>query len=69
MKLNSSKTKTIIVSLSSTINPQLTSLTLDGTVLLESADHVIVGVTFDDKMAFESTFALFPELQLRGLVL
>ena len=52
-KLNASKTKTMIVSRTRTVHPQLTPLTLDGTVLKESADHVILGVTFDDKMTFE----------------
>ena len=47
------QTKTMIVSSSSTIHPQLTPLTLDGTVLKESADLVILGVTFDAKMTFE----------------
>ena len=53
MKLNASKTKTMIVSGSCTVHPQLTPLTLDGTVLKESADLVILGVTFDAKMTFE----------------
>ena len=53
MKLNSSKNKTMIVSRSRTIRPQLTPMTLDGTVLKESADLVILGVTFDAKMTFE----------------
>ena len=53
MKLNASKTKTMIVSRSRTVHPQLTPLTLDGTVLGESADLVILGVTFDAKMTFE----------------
>ena len=53
MKLNASKTKTMIVSSSSTVHPQLTPLTRDGTVLKESADHFILGVTFDAKMTFE----------------
>ena len=53
MKLNASKTKTMLVSRSSTVHPQLTPLTLDGTVLKESADLVILGVTFDAKMTFE----------------
>ena len=35
------------------VHPQLTSLTLDGPVLGESADLVILGVTFDAKMTFE----------------
>ena len=43
MKLNVIKTKTIIVSRSRTVHPQLTPLTLDGTVLKESADLVILG--------------------------
>ena len=53
MKLNASKTKTMIVSRSSTGHPQLTPVTLDGTVLKESADFVILGVMFDAKMTFE----------------
>ena len=53
MKLNSSKTKTLIVSRSRTVHPLLTPLTLDGTVVKESADLVILGVTFDAKMTFE----------------
>ena len=52
MKLNASKTKTMIVSKSRTVHPQLTPLTLDGTVL-ECADLVILGVTFDAKITFE----------------
>ena len=53
MKLNASKTKTMIVSRSSSVHPQLTRLTQDGTVLGECADLVILGVTFDAKMTFE----------------
>ena len=53
MKLNASKTKTMIVSRSRTVHPQLTPMTLDGTVLKESADLVILGVTFVAKMTFE----------------
>ena len=53
MKLNASKTKTMIVSRSRTVHPQLTPLTLDGTVLKESSDLVILGVKFDAKMTFE----------------
>ena len=40
----------LIVSRSRKVHPQLTPLTLDGTVLKESADLVILGVTFDAKM-------------------
>ena len=53
MKLNASKTKTMIVPSSRRVYPQLTPLTLDGTVLKESADLVILGVTFDAKITFE----------------
>ena len=69
MKLNASKTKTIIVSRSCTVHPLLTPLTLDGIVLKESADLVILGVTFDAKMTHDKHFTLFPVLQLKGLVL
>ena len=51
MKLNAGKTKTIIVSTSRTVHPQLTPLTLDGTVLKEAADLVILGG--DAMMTFE----------------
>ena len=37
MKLNASKTKTMIVSRSRAVHPQLTPVTLDGTMLKESA--------------------------------
>ena len=53
MKLDASKTKTMIVSRSHTVHPQLTPLTLDGIMLKESADLLIFGVTFNDKMTFE----------------
>ena len=53
MKLNESKTKTLIVSSSRTVHPLLTPLTLDVTVLKESADLVILGVALDAKMTFE----------------
>ena len=53
MKLNASKTKTMIVSRSRTVHPQLTPLTLDGIVLKKSADLVTLGVKFDAKMTFE----------------
>ena len=46
----------MIVSRSRTVNPQLTPLTLNGTVLKESADVVILRVTFDAKMTFEKHF-------------
>ena len=53
MKLNASKTKTMIVSRSHTMHPQLPPLTIGGTVLKESDDHVILSVIFDLKMSFE----------------
>ena len=53
MKLNVSKTKTVIVSRSHTMHPQSSPLTIGGTVLKESDDLVIFGVTFDSKMTFE----------------
>ena len=53
MKLNASKTKTMIVSRSRTINSQFHALTIGGTMLKESDDLVILGVTFDSKMTFE----------------
>ena len=46
MKLNASKTKTMIVSRSCTMHPQSPPLTIGGTVLKESDDHVIFGATF-----------------------
>ena len=47
MKLYASKTKTMIVSMSRTMHPQSPPLTITGTVLMESDDLVILGVTFD----------------------
>ena len=47
MKLNASKTKTMIVSRSSTMHAESPALTIGGTVLKESDDLVILGVTFD----------------------
>ena len=53
MKLNVSKTKTMIVSRSHTMHPQSPPLTIGGTVPKESDDLVIFGVTFDSKITFE----------------
>ena len=47
MKLNASKTKTMIVLMSRTMHPQSPPLTIGGTVLKESDDLVIFRVTFD----------------------
>ena len=58
MKLDARKTKTMIVCRSRTVHPQSTPLALDGTLLKESAALA----------CYTSTFALFPVLQLRGLV-
>ena len=52
MKLNASKTNTMIVSRSRTMHPQLPLLT----VQKESDDLDILGVTFDFKMTFEKHF-------------
>ena len=43
----------MIVSRSHIMHPQSPSLTIGGTVLKESDDIVILGVTFDSKMTFE----------------
>ena len=53
MKLNASKTKTMLVSRSRTMHPKSPPLTIGGTVLKESDDLVLLGVTFDFKMTFE----------------
>ena len=53
MKLNASKTKTIIVSRSRTMHPQSPPLTIDGTVLKKYYDLVILGVAFDSKLTNE----------------
>ena len=45
MKLNAYMTKTMIVSRSLTVHPQSPPLTIGGTVLKESDDLVILGVT------------------------
>ena len=53
MKLNASKTKTMIVSRFRTIHPQSPPITIGGTVLKESDDLIILGVRFDSKVTFE----------------
>ena len=52
MKLKASKTKTMIVSRSRTMHQQSPPLIIGGTVLKESDNLVILGVTFDSKMTF-----------------
>ena len=54
MKLNASKSKTMIVSRSRTMYPQSPPLTIVRTVLKESDDLVILEVTFDSKLTFEN---------------
>ena len=58
MKLNASKAKTIIVSMSRTMHPQSPPLTIDRTVLKESDDLVILEVTFDSKLTFGNHLCL-----------
>ena len=53
MKLNASKIKPLIVSRSRPMHPQPLPLTIDGTVLKESVDLDILGVTFYSKLTFE----------------
>ena len=53
MKLNASKTTTMVVSRSRTMHPQSPALTIGGTVLKESDGLVILGVTFNSMMTFE----------------
>ena len=50
MILNASKTKTMMVSRPRTMHPHSPPLTIGQTVLKESDDLVIFGVTFDSKM-------------------
>ena len=60
MKLNESKTKTMIVSRSRITHPQSPPLTICGTILKESDDLIILGVTFDSfekHLRFVSTAA------------
>ena len=53
MKLSACKSNTMIVSRSRTMHLQSPALTIGETVLKESDDLVILGVTFDSKMTFE----------------
>ena len=48
-----SKTMTMIVSRPWTMHPQSPTLTIIRTMLKQSDDLVILGVTFDSKMTFE----------------
>ena len=59
MKLNASKTKTMIVSRSCAMHPLSPPLTIGGTVLKEESDDlVILGVAFDSKLTFEKHLRL-----------
>ena len=58
MKLNVNKTKTMIVSGSHTMHPQLPPLTIGKTVLKESDHLVILELTFVSKMTFERYLCL-----------
>ena len=58
----------MIVSMSRTMHPQSPPLTIGGTVLKESDDLVILGVTFDSKMAFEKQLRPVSEQLLKDLV-
>ena len=58
MKLNASMTKTMIISRSHTMHPQSPPLTIGRTVLKDSDDLVILGVTFDSKLTFEKYLCL-----------
>ena len=68
MKLNPSKTKTIIVSKSRTMLTLSPPLTIGETVLKESDDLDIFGMTFDSRMTLRNIFARFPEQLLKFLV-
>ena len=52
-KFNANKTETMIVSMSRTMHPQSPALTIGGTVLKESDDLFILGLTFVSNMTFE----------------
>ena len=58
LKLNASKTNTMIVSRSRTMHPQSPPLIIGRTVLKKSDDFVILGVTFNSKMTFEKHLRL-----------
>ena len=61
VKLNASKIKTLIVSRSCTKHPQSPILTVPvgGTVLKESDNLDILGMTFDSNMTFEKHLCCF----------
>ena len=67
MKLNASKTKTVLVFSSRAIQPQPTPLKLDGILLKESLDLVILWVTFEAKMTFEKQLLSVSRAAAQGL--
>ena len=56
----------MIVSGSCTIDLQSPPLTVSGSVLKESVDLDMLGVTFDSMMTFEKHLNSLPEQRLRG---
>ena len=68
MKLNASKTKIMLIYGSCTMHSLSPALTIGGTVLNESNDLVIFGVSFDSKMTFEKHLCSNPGQLLKGLV-
>ena len=61
------KTKTMIVSRLSTMHPLSPLLTLRGTVLKESEDLVILGLTFDSKLSLEKHLRWVSRVASQGL--
>ena len=59
IKFNATTTKTMIVSRSRTMHPQAPSLPIGGTVLKESDDLDMFGVTFDLKITFEKHLSVY----------
>ena len=66
--MNASKTKTMIVSRLRTMHPQSPPLTIGGTVLKESDDLIILGVTFDSKITFEKHLRVVSRAASKDLV-
>ena len=68
--MNASKTKTMMAPRSRIMHPQSPALTIGGTVLKESDDLVILGVTFDFMMTFEKHLRSFSRAasQLFGIL-
>ena len=67
MKLNASKTKTMIVLRFCTIHPLSPPLTIGETVLKESDHLVILGVSFDSKISYEKHLCLVSRAALQRL--